>query len=122
MIIDYGMDVELQPYSAPPGEEGLDMSHAGGEFEAFKGLAREIAGINGYCYVDPHTHTDCIENETNHWNIQMDCLVEAYLDYHHHGSEDGMPNCNGIPAPSPSNDTQHVLLSKIELIDIFSMY
>lgn len=47
MIVDYGMDIELQPYSAPPGEEGLDMSHAGGEFEAFEGLAHEIAGING---------------------------------------------------------------------------
>lgn len=73
-------------------------------------------------YVDPRTRTDRIENETNHWNIQMDCLVEAYLDYCHRSSEDGMPNYNGIPAPSPSDDTQRVSLSEIELIDIFSMY
>ncbi|KAG2121960.1 hypothetical protein DEU56DRAFT_873688 [Suillus clintonianus] len=31
-----------------------------------------------------------------------------------------MPNCNEIPAPSPSDDTQCVSLSEIELIDIFS--
>ncbi|KAG1854496.1 hypothetical protein F4604DRAFT_1932719 [Suillus subluteus] len=48
MIIDHGMDVEPQLYTAPPGEEGLDMSHAGGEFEVFEGLAHEIAGISGW--------------------------------------------------------------------------
>ncbi|KAG1854495.1 hypothetical protein F4604DRAFT_1883326 [Suillus subluteus] len=52
----------------------------------------------------------------------MGCLVEAYLDYRHRDLGDGMPNCNGIPAASPSDDTQRVSLSEIELIDIFSMY
>ncbi|KAG1752345.1 uncharacterized protein EDB91DRAFT_1045086 [Suillus paluster] len=61
-------------------------------------------------YVDPCTRTDHIENEMNPWDIQMDCLVEAYLYYRHCSSEDGMPNCNGIPAPSPSNDTQRALV------------
>jgi hypothetical protein len=73
-------------------------------------------------YVDPRTRTDRIENETNHWTIQMGCLVEAYLDYRHRDLRDGMPNCNGIPAASPSDDTERVSLSEIELIDIFSTY
>jgi hypothetical protein len=52
----------------------------------------------------------------------MGCLVEAYLDYCHRDLGDGMPNCNGIPAVSPSDDTECVSLSEIELIDIFSTY
>ncbi|KAG1828910.1 hypothetical protein EV424DRAFT_1470932 [Suillus variegatus] len=31
-----------------------------------------------------------------------------------------MPNCSRIPAASPSNDTQHISLSEIELINLFS--
>lgn len=45
MIIDHGMDVKPEPYTASPGKKGLDMSHAGGEF---KGLTQEIAGISGW--------------------------------------------------------------------------
>ncbi|KAG2140769.1 hypothetical protein BD769DRAFT_1349960 [Suillus cothurnatus] len=86
------------------------MSHTGGEFEAFEGLAHEIAEISGCRYVDPRTRTDRIENETNHWTTQMGCLVEAYLDYCHHDLGDGMPNCNGIPAVSPSDDTECTLI------------
>jgi hypothetical protein len=49
MITDYGMDTEpLVQYTAPPGEEGLDFSHAGGEYEAFEGLAHQIASISGW--------------------------------------------------------------------------
>ncbi|KAG1775918.1 hypothetical protein EV702DRAFT_1180151 [Suillus placidus] len=96
------MDLDQLPYIAPPGDEGLDMSHAGGEYEVFEGLAHEVAGISGCRYVDPRTHSDRIENETNHWNIQMDLLVEAYLDYCYRDSGDGVPH-HGMP-PSPSDD------------------
>src|SRR5882757_4831824 len=72
-------------------------------------------------YVDCHTYSDHIENETNHWNVQMDSLMGVYLDYHYCDSGDGMP-CNEMP-PSPSDhDGQHVSLSEIELIDILSTY
>jgi hypothetical protein len=48
MMADYGMDVDALPYTAPPGDEGLDMSHEGGEYEAFEELAHEVAGISGW--------------------------------------------------------------------------
>ncbi|KAG0693652.1 hypothetical protein DFH29DRAFT_1007058 [Suillus ampliporus] len=120
MMADYGMDLDPLPYTAPPGDEGLDMSHAGGEYKAFEGLAHEVAGISRCRYVDPCTRSDCIENETDHWNIQMDLLVEAYLDYRYCDSGDGVPH-NGMP-PSPSDhDGQRVSLNEIELIDIFTL-
>ncbi|KAG2738887.1 hypothetical protein P692DRAFT_201842716 [Suillus brevipes Sb2] len=50
MMADYGMDVDALPYTAPPGDEGLDMSHEGGEYEAFEELAHEVAGISGWYY------------------------------------------------------------------------
>ncbi|KAG1763988.1 hypothetical protein EV702DRAFT_1051527 [Suillus placidus] len=102
MMVDYGMDVDALPYTVPPGDEGLDMSHAGGEYEAFEELAHEVAGISGCRYVDPRTRTDRIESESHHWDVQIDLLVEAYLDYRHRNSGDGMPQVNGMP-PSPSD-------------------
>ncbi|KAG1775791.1 hypothetical protein EV702DRAFT_1180201 [Suillus placidus] len=50
MMVDYDMDLDQLPYTAPPGDEGLDMSHVGGEYEAFEGLAHEVAGISGWYY------------------------------------------------------------------------
>lgn len=47
MIGKYGMDVKALLYTAPPGEEDFDMSHAGGEHEAFKRLAHQVADIGG---------------------------------------------------------------------------
>ncbi|KAG1723087.1 hypothetical protein EDD22DRAFT_982950 [Suillus occidentalis] len=32
MMSDYGMDIESIPYTTPPGEEGMELSHAGGEY------------------------------------------------------------------------------------------
>ncbi|KAG1867719.1 hypothetical protein F4604DRAFT_1927512 [Suillus subluteus] len=52
MITDYGIS-EMLPHTAPPGEEGLEFSHAGGEHEAFEGLASQITEISGCHY--PHT-------------------------------------------------------------------
>jgi hypothetical protein len=34
-------------HSAPPGDEGFNISHAGGEHEAFEGLADEISKLMG---------------------------------------------------------------------------
>lgn len=48
MMVDHGMDSEALPYTAPPGEEGLEFSHAGREHEAFEGLASQIAEISGW--------------------------------------------------------------------------
>ncbi|KAG2100404.1 uncharacterized protein F5147DRAFT_776965 [Suillus discolor] len=38
MINDVGVDIDDEPYTAPPGEEGFDISHEGGEYEAFEAL------------------------------------------------------------------------------------
>ncbi|KAG2112647.1 uncharacterized protein F5147DRAFT_771189 [Suillus discolor] len=58
MMANCGMDVDRLPCTAPPVEEGMDMSHAGGEYEAFKGLAEKIADVSGYRYVDLRTRQD----------------------------------------------------------------
>ncbi|KAG1854936.1 hypothetical protein DFJ58DRAFT_716274 [Suillus subalutaceus] len=47
MLIDHDVDTESLPYTAPPGEEGVDLSHEGGEYEAFEGLAQQMANISG---------------------------------------------------------------------------
>jgi hypothetical protein len=46
MMADYSMDTDA-PYTAPPGEEGIELSHAGGEYEDFEGLAEQIADFGG---------------------------------------------------------------------------
>ncbi|KAG1882317.1 hypothetical protein F4604DRAFT_1577339 [Suillus subluteus] len=58
--------------------------------------------LSSSCYVDPCTCSNHIENETNHWNTQMDLLVETYLDYRYRDLGDGMPHIDGMP-PSPSD-------------------
>ncbi|KAG1877140.1 hypothetical protein C8R48DRAFT_669110 [Suillus tomentosus] len=47
MIVDHGMDVKTLPYTVPPGDEGFNISHEGGEHEAFEGLAHQITDIAG---------------------------------------------------------------------------
>ncbi|KAG1797628.1 hypothetical protein EV424DRAFT_1293515, partial [Suillus variegatus] len=119
MMVDHGMDSEVLLYTAPPGEEGLEFSHAGGEHEAFEGLASQIAEISGCCYTDHRTRHDCTENQTAHWDIQIGHLVDAYLDYRSRSAENGMPTFNEqLMAPS-SSDTQCLSLSNIELVDLF---
>ncbi|KAG2031724.1 hypothetical protein BDR03DRAFT_875348 [Suillus americanus] len=81
MMTDYGMDIKVIPYTAPPGEEGMDLSHAGGEYEAFEGLADQIVDLSGYRYIDPCTQEEHTEIQMNHWHLQIDLLVDAYLDY-----------------------------------------
>lgn len=48
MMADHGFDIDTLPYTVPPGDEGLDISHAGGEYEAFEGLAHEVSGLSGW--------------------------------------------------------------------------
>lgn len=48
MLIDHDVDINSVPYTAPPGEEGADLSYEGGEYEAFKGLAQQMADVSGW--------------------------------------------------------------------------
>ena len=40
-------DVAAVFHIPPPGEEGLNLSHEGGEYEAFTGLVDDIAQLTG---------------------------------------------------------------------------
>jgi hypothetical protein len=45
---NYGTDnVDAIFYTAPPGEEGFDISHEGGEFEVFEDVAAGLAESSG---------------------------------------------------------------------------
>lgn len=47
MMADFGMDVEVFAHTVPPGEEAFDLSHAGGEHEAFEDLAHQLVDLTG---------------------------------------------------------------------------
>ncbi|KAG1895733.1 uncharacterized protein F5891DRAFT_932428, partial [Suillus fuscotomentosus] len=94
MMADYGMitDNGSMPYVPAPSDEGFDLSHEGGEYEALQGLSRTMADLSGFHYVGPRTRHDRIELQNNHWDMQMDKFVNAYLDYQSRDSGDGMPS------------------------------
>ncbi|KAG1767152.1 hypothetical protein EV702DRAFT_1203816 [Suillus placidus] len=48
MLADTNVDIDSIPYTAPPGEEGLEFSHKGREHEAFEGLAQQMADLSGW--------------------------------------------------------------------------
>ena len=76
-------------------------------------------------YVDPCTWQDCTENRTTQWDLQLDLLVDAYLDYRSRDSGDGWPNVEETPSMEPPSDSSPqagVSLIDIELIDLFSAY
>ncbi|KAG1720449.1 hypothetical protein EDB19DRAFT_1647083 [Suillus lakei] len=117
MMADFGMEVETFAHTAPPGEEGFDLSHAGSEHEAFKGLTHQLVDLTGHHHIDPRSWGEWTEDQTAHWNLQMDRLVDAYLNYRSRDSGDGMPamsdqDLSGVDTSFSIND--------IELIDIFT--
>lgn len=71
------------------------------------------------CYVDPRTRKDCIDVQNANWNIQMERLVNAYLDYRAWDCGDGMPSASNEDEPM-SNNADGLSLQNIELIDVFS--
>ncbi|KIK39952.1 hypothetical protein CY34DRAFT_88259 [Suillus luteus UH-Slu-Lm8-n1] len=86
------MDAYTEHCAAPPGEEGFDISHEGGEYEAFEGLSEQVASLSHVCYVDACTRHDHIELQTEHWHNHIDRLVDSYLDYRLRDGGDGMPS------------------------------
>lgn len=77
-----------------------------------------------YCshYHDHRIRRDRIEDQMVHWNLQIDRLVAAYLEYRSRDSGDGMPILGDI-ADGPLLDTTDCLsIDDIELVDIFSKY
>ncbi|KAF8230454.1 hypothetical protein L208DRAFT_1167448, partial [Tricholoma matsutake] len=76
---------------APPGKEGLDISHESGEHEVFEDLVETLAQSDGYHHVDDRTCHDHVENQIHQWGIQMLKLLDAYLDAHTRNDSEGMP-------------------------------
>jgi hypothetical protein len=77
---------------------------------------------NNSHYIDHRTHHDRTENQTGHWSLQLDLLVDAYLDYRSRSSKNGVPTFDEPLTEPSSNDTQCVSLSNIELVDLFGVY
>ncbi|KIK33049.1 hypothetical protein CY34DRAFT_38119, partial [Suillus luteus UH-Slu-Lm8-n1] len=70
-------------------------------------------------YHDHRIRRDRIEDQMVHWNLQIDRLVAAYLEYRSRDSGDGMPILGDI-ADGPLLDTTDCLsIDDIELVDIF---
>ncbi|KAH7922383.1 hypothetical protein BV22DRAFT_1048944 [Leucogyrophana mollusca] len=115
MFASHGMDDSNILSTAPPGDEGLDISHEGGEHEVFEELAQQMADLSGLCHIDPHTCCDHIETQNEHWDLQIDRLVDAYLHYRQHDSGDGVYS----PSEPPLDGSETPSLTDIELIDIF---
>ncbi|KAI5997581.1 hypothetical protein EDD15DRAFT_2162612 [Pisolithus albus] len=106
-------------YSPPtfvaPGDEAFTLSHEGGEHEAFEDLARQVADAHGIRYADSRTWHDHIELQTEHWRLQMEQLVNAYLDYRYRDTGDG------LPAPEESEASTQYLMD-VELVLIYHGY
>ncbi|KAF8227689.1 hypothetical protein L208DRAFT_994249, partial [Tricholoma matsutake] len=76
---------------APPGEEGLDISHEGGEHKVFEDLVETLAQSTGYRQADDCDRHDHVEIQTHQWTLQMPTMVKAYLDAQTWIDEEGMP-------------------------------
>ncbi|KAG1837074.1 hypothetical protein C8R48DRAFT_582763, partial [Suillus tomentosus] len=107
------------PWVPAPGDEGLDLSHEGGKYEALQGLSRTMADLSGFRYVDPKTRHDRIELQTSHWDMQMDWLVNAYLDYRSRDSGNGIPSLASVVSNEDPSLNAVPVLTNIELIDTF---
>ncbi|KAI9449024.1 hypothetical protein HD554DRAFT_2044479 [Boletus coccyginus] len=76
------------------------------------------------CPPDDRSRRDRIAIQHDQWDVQMSCLVSAYLDYRLRNSGDGFPSSE-VPAVSPEADEEALgyppgTVVDVELIDIFS--
>lgn len=69
--------------------------------------------------MDPRTRHDHIKLQNNHWDMQMDKLVNAYLDYQSRDSGDGMPSSGSVVSNEDPSLNAVPVLSNIELVDTF---
>ncbi|KAF7372185.1 hypothetical protein MVEN_00077700 [Mycena venus] len=73
-------DDEWDDVPLPPGEEGVYMSHAGGETV----LHQVMEGVWPGCG-DPRTRSMHVQNQVDSWTEQIPLLVDAYLQYKNNG-------------------------------------
>ncbi|KAH7919438.1 hypothetical protein BV22DRAFT_977599, partial [Leucogyrophana mollusca] len=96
--------------------EFFPTSHKGGEHEVFEELVQQMAYLSGLRHIDPRTRRDHIETQNEHWDLQIDRLVGAYLHYRQHDSGDGIYS----PSEPPLDGSETPSLTDIELVDIFT--
>ncbi|KAF9231998.1 hypothetical protein BU15DRAFT_55520 [Melanogaster broomeanus] len=120
MLGDHGVDVSQEWTTAPPGEEGLDLSHEGGEYFAFSDLGEQMAALSGRRYFDPHTHQDRVEAQNDHWGLQIEKLVDAYLQYRTQENAYVLPPIPHASTPGTETSATPFRIDNIELMDIFS--
>ncbi|EPQ56036.1 hypothetical protein GLOTRDRAFT_129239 [Gloeophyllum trabeum ATCC 11539] len=64
--------------SMPPGEEGFDLSHEGGEHEVFEEFVHKLAGVR---HIDHRNRRNQVQLRNKQWAEQYEDLVNAYLQY-----------------------------------------
>ncbi|EGO22146.1 hypothetical protein SERLADRAFT_440164 [Serpula lacrymans var. lacrymans S7.9] len=119
MVAEYEMYTDDLASMPPPGNEAIDISHEGGEHKAYDDLAKQIAELSEYSYVDPRTRNDRLEVQNKNWEAQFDRLTSAYLDYYSHCSDSSLPAIS-VYAPDLSEGKDCPSLQNIELVDLFS--
>ncbi|KAI6029498.1 hypothetical protein BKA83DRAFT_4489460 [Pisolithus microcarpus] len=112
MFADQDMSEDIAPLFVAPSDEAFALSHEGGEHKAFEDLAWQLADVHGVCHADSRTQCNRVELQTEHWMLQMDRLVDAYLDYSSRDTGDGL-----LVTRELEDRTQ--CLTDIELVDLF---
>ncbi|KAI0040618.1 hypothetical protein FA95DRAFT_1611652, partial [Auriscalpium vulgare] len=74
------LEYEAATISVPPGEEGAQVSHEGGEYEMFQHFVVDLAN-SIYCRSDDRIRRDRIERRNAQWAMQLPSLVDAYLQH-----------------------------------------
>ncbi|KIK22962.1 hypothetical protein PISMIDRAFT_101477 [Pisolithus microcarpus 441] len=115
MFADQDMSEDIAPLFVAPSDEAFALSHEGGEHKAFEDLAWQLADVHGVCHADSRTQCNRVELQTEHWMLQMDRLVDAYLDYSSRDTGDGL-----LVTRELEDRTQ--CLTDIELVDLFGKY
>ena len=69
-------------------------------------------------YIDSRTLADHVELQTNQWTVQLNNLVDAYLEYRAHDSGNSM--LAATPA-APVDGAASFTLTDIEFVDMFCM-
>lgn len=114
-----------------PGDEGHDISHEGGDYEVFEGLAEGVANLTGLLVTlfaeratihfvfsgraDHRTRRDRVENLTEGWRVQVPRLVMAYLEYRQHEQTEGS---SADQPPQPSQPSSLATFT-MEVLDLF---
>jgi hypothetical protein len=109
--VDYDSDSDSGFQHPPPGEEGILMSHAGGEDKVLEDMLSQFQpkqyvacplqfNLSTFIIskrVDLRTRKDRIEVRTKAWKDQLPSLTTAYLQWKHQGGVVPDP-LEGIPS------------------------